>query len=309
MSKIYYSPDNGDTLEFRTDGLLYNKNNNAVYELDESNKVIPINTPIEDDNHPKDDSIFAHDEVIEEITLDEPAPESNLEPIIKEEDTILLPIPATQEVIEIPPESIEIKDNDQTKIEEISSKDIELPKVKEKEETTPYKDYQNKIIEYFDNHDSHINLHSVFTISGNDCHHALIKIMDEGKDIIMKETFPYNNELKKQLLEPLLVDFAKRSSLLNSRILLMEVNAKTGTYEAFSENGNVLIINNINYDYAKLISDYIKEIDYILFRRVLPDNEITLTKVKNGFVSILPMSGLALFLCGLGMLVAWFFAK
>lgn len=298
MSKIYYSPDTDDTLEFRYDGLLVNPKNDSVYEIDYSGKVIPVKDAFEVEDIHLDNEVFSSENTIEKIYIDVSKETRLVEEFkVEEERQLLLPEPETV---------LNVTDEDITKaMQNLENEKIELPQLKENDHNS----YEEDRKEIMDLYNEQSNIHSVFTVNGDICYHHLIKMVEGRKQIIKKKIFPYNSEFRKQLLEKTIIDYAKRNPMGSSRILLPEIKSKIATYETTSGN-NKLTINNLPYNYAKAISDFIKQIDYVLYRRELPDAEgLTLTKAKNGFISALPFVGLVAFLCGLGIILASLFVK
>lgn len=97
------------------------------------------------------------------------------------------------------------------------------------------------------------------------CHHQLESISDNRRTVLQQQTWDYNDTFRTEMLEPSIVDYAQRSPMMNVEVKPSENNPNVADFQTYSENNNMLSINNIDINYANNISNAIQQIDPVVF--------------------------------------------
>ena len=316
------NPTTGEELHLSADGFLYNKS--TPYEFKDGN-VMPVTQ-----EGKEEDKDVVSDETNRLVTIDDLVEQYGKE-IVKEGQEVnkeneqeeivealigdleQTPVEPAEEVAkEEKPEEEEDKFVEEATAEESQEDNTDEETIIQSivEETNEdYQTYRAEIIKII-SAENEEKIHSIFKVEDELCYHHLIKEEDGKKETILKQSFAFNADFKKNLLEPLCVEFIKLSPLLSSRILLPTKKAKRGTYEGVFKNNKTFIVDNIDYNYLTAISNRIKSLDYMLYNSTIPDVEVfSLRKARNGFIRILPMVGFIAVVYGIGFIVASIFIK
>ncbi|MDD4054162.1 MAG: hypothetical protein PHZ20_04990 [Bacilli bacterium] len=140
------------------------------------------------------------------------------------------------------------------------------------------------------------------------CHHQLESISDNRRTVLQQQTWDYNDTFRTEMLEPSIVDYAQRSPMMNVEVKPSENNPNVADFQTYSENNNMLSINNIDINYANNISNAIQQIDPVVFNQqqalAMQSVAPVMTKTMGGFVNVLVLSGIVGFICGLGVFIA-----
>lgn len=154
--------------------------------------------------------------------------------------------------------------------------------VKEGTEQSNSLDSQQSIEEYRNNlrnnylteKDNDTVIRSSFRVTDGDypqCEHTLERINQDTKDILFQKTFDYNEDFRKQVLTPFIIDYAQCSPIMGSEVkghsdsFLNE--SLMVDYQAISENNNILSISNIESKYATEIASTIEKVQPTIYEQ------------------------------------------
>lgn len=169
---------------------------------------------------------------------------------------------------------------------------------------------------YMQEKDSDTLLHSSFTISNDEkpqCNHRLEQIKGEERKTLQQGTFDYDENFRKNMLEPSIVDFAERNPIMSSdtrqNTQSQNNNSQKADYRAISETNNVLSVNNVEPEYANTIASAVQQVEPVIFQQQanqmamqpqMGGPQMTLT--MGGFIHTLGIAVLVGF--GVGLLIA-----
>lgn len=149
------------------------------------------------------------------------------------------------------------------------------------------------------------------------CHHQLESISDKGRTILQQQTFEYNDDFRTGMLEPSIIDYGQRSPLLGSNVKPNQNNPHIADFQTYSDNNNMLNINNIDTNYANNIANAMQQIDPVIFNQqqalALQNQAIAMapvmTKTMGGFIDALVLAVVVGFISGLGIWIAVILAR
>lgn len=149
------------------------------------------------------------------------------------------------------------------------------------------------------------------------CHHQLESISDKGRTILQQQTFEYNDDFRTGMLEPSIIDYGQRSPLLGSNVKPNQNNPHIADFQTYSDNNNMLNINNIDTNYANNIANAMQQIDPVIFNQqqalALQNQAIAMapvmTKTMGGFIDALVLAAVVGFISGLGIWIAIILAR
>lgn len=215
----------------------------------------------------------------------------------------------------------------------------ELMAMREQAEQQEYRSYRDKLNEaYLSEKDPDTFLHSSFTMRDGEtpkCDHYLEQIKGQERTILSKKSFEYNENFKKNMLEPAIVDFAERNPIFssdtrqnttsnNSSVSTQSTgqNSKssptsTSDFRAISETNNVLSVNNIQPEYANTVASAVQQVEPTVFQQQMNQQmaqqmtqagpQLTLKMnggMMGGFVNVLLISLIIGLVCGIGIVLA-----
>ena len=206
--------------------------------------------------------------------------------------------------------------------------DIEKSReVKEVTEQSNFFDSQQSMEEYRKNlrntylteKDNDTVIRSSFRVTNGDnpqCEHIVERINQDKKDILFQKTFDYNEDFRKQVLTPFIIDYAQCSSIMGSEVKghsdSFSNESLTVDYQAISENNNILSISNIESKYAAEIASTIEKVHPTIYEQyqfqqkmqqerggLLPANSSSI----KGFVSTIILTVIVGIICFLFILL------
>ncbi len=138
----------------------------------------------------------------------------------------------------------------------------------------PYLEYRAQLAKaYLEKKDPEEMLNSVFSVRDGEkpmCDHVLESVRDDERKILQSQSFEYNDQFKKQLLEPAIVDFAKSNPVMDSAVQPhpgANPQQPTANYQAVSETNNVLSVNNIEPQYAATMNQAVQQIEPTVYQQ------------------------------------------
>lgn len=206
--------------------------------------------------------------------------------------------------------------------------DIEKSReVKKASEQSNSLDSQQSIEEYRNNlrntylteKDNDTVIRSSFRVTDGDnpqCEHIVERINQDTKDILFQKTFDYNEDFRKQVLTPFIIDYAQCSPIMGSEVgghsdSFSNESLMVG-YQAISENNNILSISNIESKYAAEIASTIEKVQptiyeqYQLQQKMQQEREEMLPASSSsikGFVSTIILTVIVGIICFLFILL------
>ncbi|MEG1597628.1 MAG: hypothetical protein RR359_05075 [Bacilli bacterium] len=153
------------------------------------------------------------------------------------------------------------------------------------------KDYLDLVVNKF-NENEEETVSSEFTVvSPTLCHHCLKRGVDDKVEILSEKTFFYNEDFKKDLLEPAIANFVEKS--LDCEINIIQNNNNINFIIIGLKS--ILIINNIDLVYANTINDKIRNIKQVVESNKAVESAVLEHNVNNrGFAN----NSLIIFLSG-----------
>lgn len=162
-------------------------------------------------------------------------------------------------------------------------------------------------------------IRSSFRVTNGDnpqCEHIVERINQDKKDILFQKTFDYNEDFRKQVLTPFIIDYAQCSSIMGSEVKghydSFSNESLTVDYQAISENNNILSISNIESKYAMEIASTIEKVHPTIYEQyqfqqkmqqeregLLPANSSSI----KGFVSTIILTVIVGIICFLFILL------
>lgn len=134
-------------------------------------------------------------------------------------------------------------------------------------ESTPLETYKNSILSYIrQSKPEDIYLVSSFEVIsgvGNNlsCKHKLSTTSSSGSNVITEMTFPYNDELKTNLIEPVLCEIASISKVTAQKVENNDTSfGYRSNHHMTTENHCVSHITNIETEYANYLENEINKI-------------------------------------------------
>ena len=218
----------------------------------------------------------------------------------------------------------------------------ELMAMREQAEQQEYRSYRDKLNEaYLAEKDPDTFLHSSFTMRDGEnpkCDHYLEQIKGQERTLLSQKSFDYNENFRKNMLEPAIVDFAERNPISSSdtRQNTTSNNASVSTqsagqnststptstsdFRAISETNNVLSVNNVQPEYANTVASAVQQVEPTVFQQQMNQQmaqqmtqagpQLTLTMgsgMMGGFVNVLLISLIIGIICGIGIVLALHF--
>lgn len=187
--------------------------------------------------------------------------------------------------------------------------------------TKLYTDYRQNTARLIDQErETGTYINSQYTVEYGEkplCHHQLESISDKGRTILQQQTFEYNDDFRIGMLEPSIIDYGQRSPLLGSNVKPNETNPNVANFQTYSENNNMLNINNIDTNYANNIATAMQQIDPVVFNQqqaLAMQNQAmamapVMTKTMGGFIDALVLATIVGFISGLGIWIAIILAR
>lgn len=155
---------------------------------------------------------------------------------------------------------------------------------------TPYLEYRSKLREmYLQDKSSDELLVSEFAVddkSHDICTHTLTRISASGQEIVKQATFPYNEGFQQGMLLPSTIDYAQCSVGIKDSTI---VDSDIATYQAMSNNNNILGVKNVNIEIAQSVGSAIHQNEGISYQQ--KENLIMQTNQQMGFQKVLTMDG------------------
>lgn len=216
----------------------------------------------------------------------------------------------------------------------------ELMTMGEKVEQQEYRSYRDKLNEaYLAEKDPDTFLHSSFTMRDGEnpkCDHYLEQIKGQERTFLSQKSFDYNENFRKNMLEPAIVDFAERNPISssvtrqnttsnNASVSTQSAgqnstNTPTSDFRAISETNNVLSVNNVQPEYANTVASAVQQVEPTVFQQQMNQQmaqqmtqagpQLTLTMgggMMGGFVNVLLISLIIGIICGIGIVLALHF--
>ena len=212
----------------------------------------------------------------------------------------------------------------------------ELMAMRKQAEQQEYRNYRNKLNEaYLAEKDSDTFLHSSFTMRDGEnpkCDHYLEQIKGQERTLLSQKSFDYNENFRKNMLEPAIVDFAERNPISSSDTRQNttsnnasvstqpsgqnSTNKPTSDFRAISETNNVLSVNNVQPEYANTVASAVQQVEPTVFQQQMNQQmtqagpQLTLTTgggMMGGFVNVLLISLVIGIICGICIVLALHF--
>lgn len=216
----------------------------------------------------------------------------------------------------------------------------ELMTMREQVEQQEYRSYRDKLNEaYLAEKDPDTFLHSSFTMRDGEnpkCDHYLEQIKGQERTLLSQKSFDYNENFRKNMLEPAIVDFAERNPISSSDTRQNttsnnasvstqsagqnSTNTPTSDFRAISETNNVLSVNNVQPEYANTVASAVQQVEPTVFQQQINQQmaqqmtqagpQLTLTMgggMMGGFVNVLLISLIIGIICGIGIVLALYF--
>lgn len=213
----------------------------------------------------------------------------------------------------------------------------ELMAMREQAEQQEYRSYRDKLNEaYLSEKDPDTFLHSSFTMRDGEnpkCDHYLEQIKGQERTLLSQKSFDYNENFRKNMLEPAIVDFAERNPISSSDTRQNttsnnasvstqsagqnSTNTPTSDFRAISETNNVLSVNNVQPDYANTVASAVQQVEPTVFQQQMNQQmaqqmtqagpQLTLKMnggMMGGFVNVLLISLIIGLVCGIGIVLA-----
>lgn len=155
-------------------------------------------------------------------------------------------------------------------------------------------------------------IHSDFTMKGKNgdaCTWTVERVTEQSREILSQIDLKIDDDFTKQVLEPLMVDYATTNAIIKGRINELE-NGLT-SYRTFSTTNNVLTVNNISKEYAQYIDTEIKKVEPVIYQKQMEQNEKQreneneygyayqkVNKKRNGFLNLLLLTSIVGFFAG-----------
>ena len=214
----------------------------------------------------------------------------------------------------------------------------ELMIMREQVKQQEYRSYRDKLNEaYLAEKDPDTFLHSSFTIRDGEnpkCDHYLEQIKGQERTLLSQKSFDYNENFRKNMLEPAIVDFAERNPISSSDTRQNttsnnasvstqpsgqnSTNTPTSDFRAISETNNVLSVNNVQPEYANTVASAVQQVEPTVFQQQMNQQmtqagpQLTLTTgggMMGGFVNVLLISLVIGIICGICIVLALHFIR
>lgn len=172
----------------------------------------------------------------------------------------------------------------------------------------PYDEYKANMARHFEQKsDPSATLHSQYTVQYGEtpiCYHQLQQINGTEVKVLQQQTFPYDDEFRREMLEPSMVDYASRNPMANQQVVANPDFQGLSSYQTYSTIGNALSISNIDTQYANNIAATLPQIQpqqQVMQPQqvVQKPKSLVLTKPISGFASIALLSAIVGFISGL----------
>lgn len=160
-------------------------------------------------------------------------------------------------------------------INELEEVREQLEQVRQQQSYPSYEEYRENLRNiYLEEKENDTVVHSQFNVTHGEnpqCEHTVERINHDGRNIISQRTFDYNDDFRRQVLAPSVIDYAQCSPIMSAEIKghssqIVE-ESQTADYQAVSENNNVLSVNNIEPQYAHEISNTVQQIEPIAYQQ------------------------------------------
>ena len=166
-----------------------------------------------------------------------------------------------------------------------------------------YREFLKKV--YLEEKDYGEMIYSHFRVINNIkpmCEHIVEKVNKTEVSIISKKVFAYDDDFREHILNPLIVDYAQCSPIINSEVKkdfdLNELKDVNNGYQAFSENNNVLSITNISHQYTIEVSNIVQQTEPTIYsKHMLEKQENKKHQSYNGFASNVILSVIVGIVC------------